>query len=42
MLESPTQYFLTELGLDLEWQNSLLQFGPVVRRDTGARTHDPA
>lgn len=28
--ESPTQYYLTELGLDLEWQNSLLQFGPNV------------
>lgn len=28
--ESPTQYYLTELGLDMEWQNSLLQFGPNV------------
>lgn len=28
--ESPTQYYLSELGLNLEWQNSLLQFGPAV------------
>ena len=28
--ESPSQYYLSELGLNLEWRNSLLQFGPSV------------
>lgn len=29
-MESPTQYYLNELGLDLDWQNNLLQFGQLV------------
>lgn len=32
LIESPTQYYLNELGLNLEWQNGLLQFGQAVRR----------
>lgn len=28
--QSPTQYYLSELGLNLDWHNNLLQFGPAV------------
>lgn len=34
MPQSPTQYYLSELGLNLEWQNNLLQFGPAVSLST--------